>query len=201
MYLFFDTETTGLPKNWKAPVTELANWPRIVQIAWVLTDKAANVLEQASYIIKPDNFVIPAESSKIHGITTEEALKNGADIQEVLALFSGVIDKSKLLIAHNADFDIKVIGAEFLRLEMPNNLLKIPAFCTKEETTEFCQLPGNYHYKWPTLQELYCKLFNEDIKNAHDALSDVKTCLKCFFELKNRGIITVPEIVINETLF
>jgi len=23
MYLFFDTETTGLPKNWKAPVTDL----------------------------------------------------------------------------------------------------------------------------------------------------------------------------------
>lgn len=23
-YLIFDTETTGLPKNWKAPVTDLA---------------------------------------------------------------------------------------------------------------------------------------------------------------------------------
>jgi len=30
MYLFFDTETTGLPRNWKAPVTDLDNWPRMV---------------------------------------------------------------------------------------------------------------------------------------------------------------------------
>jgi hypothetical protein len=35
MYLFFDTETTGLPKNYKAPVTDLNNWPRLVQLAWL----------------------------------------------------------------------------------------------------------------------------------------------------------------------
>ncbi|MCX6741278.1 MAG: hypothetical protein NTY61_02675, partial [Candidatus Parcubacteria bacterium] len=35
-YLFFDTETTGLPKNWKAPIEDLDNWPRIVQIAWAI---------------------------------------------------------------------------------------------------------------------------------------------------------------------
>jgi len=35
MYLFFDTETTGLPKNWKAPIEDLNNWPRLVQLAWL----------------------------------------------------------------------------------------------------------------------------------------------------------------------
>ena len=33
MILFFDTETTGLPKNWKAPITDLENQPRLVQKA------------------------------------------------------------------------------------------------------------------------------------------------------------------------
>jgi len=28
MYLFFNTETIGLPKNWKAPVTDLKSWNR-----------------------------------------------------------------------------------------------------------------------------------------------------------------------------
>ena len=32
MYLIFDTETTGLPKNWKAPLTDFDNWPRMVQL-------------------------------------------------------------------------------------------------------------------------------------------------------------------------
>jgi hypothetical protein len=36
MYLFFDTETTGLPKSWKAPVTDVNNWPRLVQLAFLL---------------------------------------------------------------------------------------------------------------------------------------------------------------------
>ena len=44
-YLFFDTETTGLPKNWKAPVTDTENWPRIVQIAWILSTKESGRIE------------------------------------------------------------------------------------------------------------------------------------------------------------
>jgi hypothetical protein len=35
MYLFFDTETTGLPSNYKAPATDLNNSPRLVQLAWL----------------------------------------------------------------------------------------------------------------------------------------------------------------------
>jgi len=26
MYLFFDTETTGFPRKWKIPITDLNNW-------------------------------------------------------------------------------------------------------------------------------------------------------------------------------
>ena len=45
MYLFFDTETTGLPKRWNAPVTDLENWPRLVQLAWIMYDDRGNMLE------------------------------------------------------------------------------------------------------------------------------------------------------------
>ena len=44
MYLFFDTETTGLPKRWNAPVTEVDNWPRLVQLAWISCDEQGNRL-------------------------------------------------------------------------------------------------------------------------------------------------------------
>ena len=36
MFLIFDTETTGFPRNKKAPLTDFDNWPRMVQIAWQL---------------------------------------------------------------------------------------------------------------------------------------------------------------------
>ncbi len=72
MYLFFDTETTGLPQNWKAPVTDLNNWPRMIQIAWILCDDKGNRIESDDFIIKPENFEIPKDASTIHGISTEK---------------------------------------------------------------------------------------------------------------------------------
>ena len=41
-YLFFDTETTGLPRSWQAPVTALDNWPRMVQLAYMAYDGEGN---------------------------------------------------------------------------------------------------------------------------------------------------------------
>ena len=53
MYLIFDTETTGLPKNWRAPISDTENWPRCVQLAWQVHDEIGNLIESKSYIIKP----------------------------------------------------------------------------------------------------------------------------------------------------
>ena len=60
MILFFDTETTGLPKNYKAPVTDLENWPRLVQLAYILQDYDGNTILKGDYIIKPNGFTIPS---------------------------------------------------------------------------------------------------------------------------------------------
>lgn len=62
MYLFFDTETTGLPKRWNAPVTDLENWPRLVQLAWIMYDDRGNMLESRDVIVKPEGFTIPSGS-------------------------------------------------------------------------------------------------------------------------------------------
>ena len=57
MYIIFDTETTGLPKDWNAPITDVDNWPRCIQIAWQLHDEMGNLVEHEDYLIKPDGFV------------------------------------------------------------------------------------------------------------------------------------------------
>ena len=69
MYLFFDTETTGLPKRYNAPMDDLDNWPRLVQVAWILFDEEGKEIVSNSYIVRPEGFIIPKESSLIHGIT------------------------------------------------------------------------------------------------------------------------------------
>lgn len=188
MHLFFDTETTGIPRNYKAPASDARNWPRMVQLAWLTTDAEGNELAAAEYIIRPDGFTIPREAARIHGITTELALSEGHELRAVLADVTTVMEAAGLLIAHNMTFDEKILGAELLRCGLPNVVEAKPRACTMQASTEFCALPGRYGCKWPTLQELHQTLFAESFDGAHRALTDVRACARCFFELRRRGI-------------
>ncbi|KAF0125398.1 MAG: DNA polymerase III subunit epsilon [Elusimicrobia bacterium] len=188
-YLFFDTETTGLPRRWGAPLTDLDNWPRLVQLAYMAYDAEGNRLAAADTLVKPVGFTIPEEASRVHGITTERALKDGRDLLVVLNEFRALLDRTKYLIAHNMGYDEKIIGAEFLRVGMTDIPASIVKICTMHSTTEYCEIPGNRGYKWPKLMELHHKLFAADFEGAHDASADVAATAKCFWELKKRGVI------------
>jgi DNA polymerase III epsilon subunit-like protein len=189
MYLFFDTETTGLPLKWKAPVTDLKNWPRLVQLAWLYYDESGNKINGKSYLIKPEGFSIPPGASRIHGISTERALNEGVELQLVLNEFQDLISQVSYLVAHNMSFDEKIVGAEFLRKNMVNTIPAKRKICTMEETTNFCKINGPYGYKWPKLSELHYKLFGTGIEEAHNAAVDIDATAKCFWELKRRQIL------------
>jgi len=189
MILFFDTETSGLPRNWKAPVTDGNNWPRLVQIAWIIFNDNGQRISTKDYIIKPEGFIIPEEASKIHGISTEKAIKDGKELSVVLNEFNKEIDNVDILVAHNINFDSKIVGAEMIRKEIKTNLFSKKLICTMESTTNFCQIPGLYGNKWPKLSELHVKLFGEDFEEAHNALVDIEATAKCFWKLKELNII------------
>ncbi len=189
MYLFFDTETTGLPRNWKAPVTDLNNWPRMVQIAWILCDDKGNRVESADYIIKPENFVIPQDASRVHGITTEKAINEGESLENVLNSFNKLVGQSSYIVAHNISFDEKILGAELLRKKIQSDFDRKRKLCTMQSSTNYCKLSGPYGYKWPKLSELHIKLFGVDFEEAHDASVDINATEKCFWEMRKRGLI------------
>lgn len=193
MYLFFDTETTGLPKDYKAPVSAVNNWPRLVQLGFILADQDGNRINHASLIIKPDGFVIPEESIKTHGITTEQALVVGVSLKATLYLLTRMASYADVIVAHNFDFDIKIVGAEFYRTEVVNKLVGKKSFCTMKNKAiiDFCHLPGKWGgaYKWPSLQDLHNEVFNHEFIGAHDAFADVTATAACFFELKKKGIL------------
>ena len=115
MYLIFDTETTGLPKSYKAPMTDTENWPRCIQIAWQLHDDMGRVLEHDNFMVKPDGFNIPFDSEKIHGISTELAQEQGIPFLESLDRFNEVLGKTKFIVGQNVTFDVNIMGAEFIR--------------------------------------------------------------------------------------
>lgn len=188
LHLFFDTETTGIPRNYKAPVTDLHNWPRLVQLAWLITDADGNELGATEHIVKPDGFVIPADAARIHGISTEQALHSGIELRTALDDIVTGIAQATVLVAHNMAFDEKILGAELLRTGQANVLESRERRCTMQAATDYCRLPGRYGYKWPTLQELHRKLFDEDFAGAHQALVDVRACARCYFELRRRKV-------------
>lgn len=185
--LFFDTETTGLPKSYDLPSSDVSNWPRIVQLSWIITTKDGKLISENDYIIKPTNFEIPVSSSAIHGITTKLAKDKGHELPKVLDKFMNDVGKVKCLIGHNVNFDKKVVEAELIRLGRDSNLFHKPCYCTMTNTVNFCMIPDRNGYKYPKLQELYKKLFMRNFEDVHNSAADVKATMECYFELKRRG--------------
>ncbi|MEW7290084.1 DNA polymerase III subunit alpha [Aquimarina sp. 2304DJ70-9] len=204
MYLIFDTETTGLPKRWDAPISDTDNWPRCIQIAWQLHDEMGNCIEHQDYLVKPDGFNIPYDAEKIHGISTELADHDGITLEEVLEKFNIALSKTKFVVGQNVGFDVNIMGAEFYRLGLENNLQELPVLdtCT-EVTAELCKIPGGRggKFKLPTLTELHEYLFDNAFGEAHNATADVEATTRCFFELIRKQIFTLEELDVQPDYF
>lgn len=204
MYLIFDTETTGLPKRWDAPITDTENWPRAIQIAWQLHDELGNCIEHQDYLIKPEGFNIPYDAEKVHGISTELAQEQGKPLGEVLEKFNEAIAKTKFIVGQNVGFDVNIMGCEFYRNDIENSLQELPILdtCT-EHTAQLCQIPGGRggKFKLPTLTELHQFLFNQPFAEAHNATADVEATTRCFFELIRRREYTAEQLDVEPNYF
>jgi len=193
--MFFDTETTGLPRcrdqAYKAP----GNWPHIVSIAWIVLDSELHIQKKEYFIIKPQ-WEIPPESIKIHGITYEKAMNEGHDLKDVLDKF-WIDAKDKPLIAHNLDFDLNVlINAEMWDLRREYPLIR-KTYCTMELSKNILRIPGQYGYKFPKLSELYFYITRKTPDNLHNSLKDTELLVELFLtsrDLKAMINLTIPGI-------
>ncbi|HMK07134.1 MAG TPA: PHP domain-containing protein, partial [Flavobacterium sp.] len=204
MYLIFDTETTGLPKRWDAPITDVNNWPRCIQIAWQLHDEMGKLIEHQDYLIKPEGFNIPYDAERIHGISTELAAADGIALSEALEKFNIALSKTKFIVGQNLGFDINIMGCEFHRLgvDSPMSVLPVLDTCT-EVTASLLKLPGGRggKFKLPTLTELHQYLFDVPFSEAHNATADVEATTRCFLELVRREIFTEEELDVPADYF
>lgn len=192
MYLFFDTETNGLPRNMNGDPRDLDNWPRVIQLAWVLLDADFNEIDTDCNLIKPDGWVIPTEKFWIdNGYSTETNMAQGMRMPMALFRFANAINRAEFTIAHNMNFDSPIITAEMLRYGVTPQQ-KTKKICTMHTTTQFVGARNaRGGIKWPKLEELHEKLFGVKFDNAHDALADVRATVRCFKELTKLGIIEI----------
>jgi DNA polymerase III subunit epsilon len=193
--MFFDTETTGTPKDYKAPIRQLDNWPRIIQLAWQVADVSTEkLLRSRKFLIKPDGWTIPQEKFWIdNGFFQGESESKGRLMGRVMDVFIHDLNLCDIIVAHNFNFDYPITAAEMIRYnkepEKRPDRLKI---CTMENSVHLCKIPfprGGRGYKWPKLEELYKYLFKDNMQGMHDAGHDVTACRLSFFELLRRNVI------------
>ena len=186
--LVFDVETTGLPKKRNAPLDDFENWPYIVQLSWVVYDVMEGGIESIndSVITLPENVLIPAESTAVHGITNEIMNSKGKDFKKELRYFLKDCVNSDLLVAHNIEFDETIISVECMRNFYNNSFkdIKTPRYCTMRKAIK-------RYKKWLKLEYLHEKLFEQKLQNLHNSLNDVYVCLRCFIKLYfNKDVLT-----------
>jgi DNA polymerase-3 subunit alpha len=182
--LVLDTETTGLvPRNVPYTLTKAWRVCRIVQIAWNIYSGTGELISSHCFILRPDGYEIPVESSRIHGITQEEAIANGRPIQEVLTEFYQALQMVDVLVAHNMAFDKPAILSELYRYQMTEAIQKM-----EQLPTECTMLMGTLpKQKWPKLVELYQRCFNEVPTISHRADADVDQCARIYFYMKQNA--------------
>ena len=92
---------------------------RIVQIGWAVGNVGAPIPQTSSRIVKPHDFFITQEGTRIHGISQERAEESGEALEDVLTDFMATVQlwraRGVRLAAHHLEFDAGIIAAEMER--------------------------------------------------------------------------------------
>lgn len=196
MIAFFDTETSGLPQ--KRP-SSLDLEPHVLQLAVSLYDNERRPVFELSTLVRlPDGVSIDAQADATHSISAISTLQYGVGKLQAVKLLEFAFARAEVVVAHNLQFDRKLIDFETRRLGIPSLFENRRTFCTMEATTDLLRIPPTpAMVKWghgdkfknPKLAEAYKFFFNEDLVGAHDALIDTRACARVYFELKDRKLL------------
>jgi len=182
MIIYFDTETTGLTPG------------RVVQLSYIIEEDNGDVSGK-NFFFAVD--CVPLEAQRIHGFSEEKLriLSKGKVFADFIDEIEKDFETADMIIAHNVEFDIAFMNAEFERegRKFHYNL----KFDTVSHFTDVCKIPrtNNKGYKYPKLievgiffelteesiNELASKLFGSDAVNAHDARFDTTMLYKCVY--------------------
>lgn len=197
MICVFDTETTGLP-NKRSPRLEMQ--PHIMQLAISLYDESRRpVFELSTLVALPEHVGCSPEALATHGITPELSREYGMPAKKAIGMLRFAMRRAKIVVAHNLQFDEKLVDFACKRNEEISPLEGAGKFCTLEATTDLLRLPPTEamikwghgdKFKSPKLEETYRFLFGETFEGAHDALVDTRACARVYFELLDRGLVT-----------
>ena len=161
----FDLETTG--RNSRAA--------RIVTASITVVDHEGGVIKEHEWLADP-GVEIPTEASDVHGITTEQARRDGRPAhevtREVAAVLQELFDAGTPVIAFNASYDFTVLAAESARYGIPQ-LTRFPVL----DPYIMNKQVDRYRKGKRTLSAL-CEEYGVVLDNAHTSAADALATLR-----------------------
>jgi DNA polymerase-3 subunit epsilon len=185
MKLFFDTETTGFPQDRLAP--EHPDQAHLVELGAQLWD-GDRLMQAVSLIVDPGDVTFSEGAVNAHGITPERAKAEGVPPQVALRAFAQMAKLADEAVAHNAQFDVKIIGLAAKRLGVEIPLPRVT--CTMQIATPLTKIANGYGrgFKWPKLEEAFRHFYPErPFEHAHSAYYDCTYCRDIYMALQARG--------------
>lgn len=198
-----NTETTGLDPG----------KDHIVQLSTRLVSTTGS--QDYNQLVHPENFATPITATKVHGITNKVASLRRISITQILEDVSRQIEQADIIVGHNVEYDIAIIIAEAKRNGYHNLVATLThprfgrdggrraAICTRQLAMEYFSFLGESLSLADTkLTNVYQRIFQKELVDAHDAMAEVIACQRVYnhlrsFQLKN-GIDFQADIVCFE---
>ena len=188
MKLFFDLETTGLPKQKSFdefyPPEELDKYDlsRIIEIG-IIVIKNNKIYKTYTSIVKPNDFIsLNPKITEITGITDKDILNEGKDFKVVLDEIKPLLIEASVINSYNINFDVNILLSEIFRV----NDIEFLEYMKTKKTECTMQLASKYFNKnhYIKLEQVYKTLFKEDPKQDHRAFNDAILCKDVYYKLK-----------------
>lgn len=165
-HIVFDTETTGFEAEQSDRIIEIG---AIELVNYVPTGRVYH------QYINPER-AIPEGATAVHGIT-DAMVADKPVYSEIVDAFDEFIGSDSILVAHNAEFDMRFLNAEYKRLGMP----PLP----KDRFLDTLAIARRMFPGAPASLDALCKRYGIDNSKRvfHGALLDSELLAEVFLEL------------------
>jgi DNA polymerase III epsilon subunit-like protein len=185
------------PDTW--PSVDLIQMPSVIQLSFIIYNQRTCEITHLfnEYIDIDDRIFISDEVTRITGIDRDTLDARGIPMFYALSVFLQCVKHCDAIVAHNSDFDMRMIIVEMMRYGFPIEGVfdRLQICCTQTMGQPICRLPSKSAgwMKPPRLSELYVYLFGTQMDNLHNAIVDVLVCFRCFLKLAFDREMTEPE--------
>ena len=185
-FCIIDTETSGL-FDWSRPA-DAEGQPRLASLALILLRGDLSLEAEIGVLVRPEGWSMGEDAQRVHGLSNERLLKEGIPVRYALALYLTALNEGRVIVAHNTQYDTKIMRGELRRLGLPDEHERTRTICTMRSLTDVCKLPkARGGYKFPRLSEACEIVLSRPHVDAHGALPDARACVDLFRVMRERG--------------